>query len=148
MKKLLYGLLVITLLVIFTTSTVLANGGGNPHKIWICHATSSEHNPYVKIHVDVNGLNGHGDHEMDIIPAPEDGCPVWTPTETDVPTEEPTETKTETEVPTREETPVPSPTRIPTLLPCKDTCCDKQVAELERIANALEKLVEILEKEK
>jgi len=44
-------------------------------KISICHATSSESNPYEAITVSVNGLNGHGTHEGDLIPAPEEGCP-------------------------------------------------------------------------
>lgn len=44
-------------------------------KITICHATSSNTNPYNKITVSVDGLNGHADHEGDIIPAPEGGCP-------------------------------------------------------------------------
>jgi hypothetical protein len=43
--------------------------------ITICHATSSESNPYEEITVNVNGLNGHGDHEGDIIPMPAEGCP-------------------------------------------------------------------------
>ena len=41
----------------------------------ICHATSSETNPYEQITVDAHGLNGHDDHENDIIPAPAEGCP-------------------------------------------------------------------------
>lgn len=44
-------------------------------KITICHATGSATNPYVKITVSVNGLNGHDKHPKDIIPAPADGCP-------------------------------------------------------------------------
>ena len=44
-------------------------------EITICHATSSETNPYNEITVSVNGLNGHGKHEGDIIPMPEEGCP-------------------------------------------------------------------------
>lgn len=49
---------------------------GEPHqKITICHATGSETNPYVQITVNVNGLNGHGGHAGDIIPAPAGGCP-------------------------------------------------------------------------
>ena len=43
--------------------------------ITICHATSSEKNPYNEITVSVNGLNGHDKHEGDIIPAPAGGCP-------------------------------------------------------------------------
>ena len=45
-------------------------------KIAICHATGSEKNPYVETTVSVNGLNGHGMHEGDIIPVPGGGCPV------------------------------------------------------------------------
>ena len=44
-------------------------------KITICHATSSETNPYNEISISVNGLSGHGNHEGDIIPVPEGGCP-------------------------------------------------------------------------
>jgi hypothetical protein len=43
--------------------------------ITICHATSSATNPYEEITVSVNGLNGHGDHEGDVIPMPAEGCP-------------------------------------------------------------------------
>jgi len=45
-----------------------------PRRITICHATSSATNPYVEITVDANSLNGHGDHDGDIIPAPAEGC--------------------------------------------------------------------------
>ncbi len=53
-----------------------ASGDG---KITICHATSSETNPYNEITVSVNGLNGHDKHEGDIIPMPEEGCPITKP---------------------------------------------------------------------
>jgi hypothetical protein len=53
------------------TNPVVINNG----KIAICHATSSETNPYNEITVSVNGLNGHGKHAGDIIPKPEGGCP-------------------------------------------------------------------------
>ena len=53
------------------TSPVVVTDG----KITICHATSSETNPYNEITVSVNGLNGHGNHEGDLIPVPEGGCP-------------------------------------------------------------------------
>jgi hypothetical protein len=43
-------------------------------KITICHATGSMTNPFVVITISVNGLNGHGKHEGDIIPAPAGGC--------------------------------------------------------------------------
>jgi hypothetical protein len=52
--------------------------------ITICHATSSETNPYEEITVSVNGLNGHGDHEGDVVPMPAEGCPVAAPIVTDV----------------------------------------------------------------
>ena len=49
-------------------------------KVTICHATSSEKNPYVLItvnrsSVDGEGKNDHTSHEDDIIPAPAEGCP-------------------------------------------------------------------------
>jgi hypothetical protein len=43
--------------------------------VTICHATSSAKSPFVLIKVSINGLNGHGDHQGDIIPAPDGGCP-------------------------------------------------------------------------
>jgi len=55
-----------------TTPTVT---GDNAGKITICHATGSTKNPYVLITVSVNGLNGHNNHPLDIIPAPDGGCP-------------------------------------------------------------------------
>ncbi len=44
-------------------------------KITICHATGSTTNPYNEIEISAKGLNGHADHENDLIPAPEAGCP-------------------------------------------------------------------------
>jgi len=52
-------------------ATLLASNVG---KIKICHATGSEKHPYNLITVSVNGLNGHDQHEGDIIPAPVGGC--------------------------------------------------------------------------
>ena len=72
-------------------------------KIAICHATASAQNPYVLIEVAVEGLNGHGDHEGDIIPAPADGCPE--PVEEE-PTPEPTPHPDREEPPPE---PVPTP---------------------------------------
>ena len=58
------------------TTTPVANTSGNQDgKITICHATGSSKNPFVMITVSVNGLNGHGKHTRDIIPAPAGGCP-------------------------------------------------------------------------
>lgn len=45
------------------------------NQITICHATGINKNPYNEITVSVYGLNGHGKHEADIIPAPAGGCP-------------------------------------------------------------------------
>ena len=49
--------------------------GDSAGTITICHATGSAKNPYVLITVSLNGLNGHGKHARDIIPAPAGGCP-------------------------------------------------------------------------
>jgi hypothetical protein len=48
-------------------------------KITICHATSSAKKPYNEITVSINGVNGHGNHAEDIIPAPSSGCPTTKP---------------------------------------------------------------------
>lgn len=47
-------------------------------KIMICHATGDNTRPYDEIAVSVNGLDDHGDHAGDLIPAPEGGCPTTT----------------------------------------------------------------------
>ena len=57
------------------TPETSAPGAAGGDKITICHATGSMINPYNEITVSVNGLNGHGDHEGDLIPAPDEGCP-------------------------------------------------------------------------
>jgi hypothetical protein len=44
------------------------NENNDGDQVTICHHTESENNPYVVLTVDVNGLNGHGDHDGDIIP--------------------------------------------------------------------------------
>lgn len=49
--------------------------GSDGKKITICHATGSKKNRYVEITISINGLNGHGKHPNDIIPAPAGGCP-------------------------------------------------------------------------
>jgi uncharacterized surface protein with fasciclin (FAS1) repeats len=52
----------------------VSNDNSAGEKITICHATGSEQNPYVKITISVDGLNGHENHPGDIIPAPANGC--------------------------------------------------------------------------
>lgn len=48
---------------------------GNADKITICHKTGSAKNPYVEITVSADATaDGHGSHEGDLIPAPENGC--------------------------------------------------------------------------
>lgn len=45
-------------------------------KVTICHATSSETNPYVEITISKNGWdNGHSKHGDDLYPVPQGGCP-------------------------------------------------------------------------
>ncbi|MEX1021621.1 MAG: hypothetical protein WD058_00605, partial [Dehalococcoidia bacterium] len=48
-------------------------------RVTICHRTSSATNPYVRITISVNGLNGHGGHAGDIIlNSPDEECPTLT----------------------------------------------------------------------
>lgn len=52
---------------------VSAQRNDGDHKIYICHKTSSETNPYVVLHIDESaadgeGANDHTHHEGDIIP--------------------------------------------------------------------------------
>lgn len=54
--------------------------GTNTGKLTICHATGSATNPYNELTIDFNGLQGHGKHAGDLIPAPEGGCPLVTVT--------------------------------------------------------------------
>lgn len=107
-----------------------SQNGNNPvvlapdDKITICHATGSATNPFVEITVSVNGLNGHGDHEGDIIPAPAEGCPgpvtqTPTPTKTVTVTVTPTGTLTVTSTPTN--TPPPGATATNTPVPAGPT---------------------------
>jgi hypothetical protein len=58
-----------------TTTPASPTPGNTDQKITICHATGSSKNPYVMITISINGLNGHGNHPRDIIPAPAGGCP-------------------------------------------------------------------------
>ena len=52
------------------------NGKDKDGKITICHRTGSTKNPYVEITVSDDATkDGHANHEGDIIPAPEGGCP-------------------------------------------------------------------------
>jgi len=105
--------------------------------ITICHATGNEKNPYNEIRIGSQGvLNGHLNHEDDLIPAPEEGCPdavvdvvesvptdtavppTWTPS----PTFTPTATFTPTFTPTATNTPTftPTATFTPTISPNTD----------------------------
>lgn len=43
--------------------------------IAICHATGNTTTPYEEFTVNVNGLDGHGIHEGDLISVSEEGCP-------------------------------------------------------------------------
>ena len=52
------------------------DNGSSADKITICHKTGSAKNPYVAITVSADAItDGHGTHEGDLIPAPENGCP-------------------------------------------------------------------------
>jgi cell division septation protein DedD len=149
--KIIIGWSVVVILVFISASIILnmvnssANAGGG--KIRICHATASDKNPYVSIEVDSSSienpndkkyLNGHGDHEKDIIPPFTFGetqflgrnwddtgqmiwkndCSIILPTPSPTPTPTPTE-PTPTPTPT-EPTPTPTPTE-PTPTPTEPT---------------------------
>jgi hypothetical protein len=51
------------------------NNGNGHTPITICHWVPAHGGSFVVITIDEEGLHGHGDHENDIIPAPEEGCP-------------------------------------------------------------------------
>ncbi len=70
------GMLLGTLTLLVLPLIAVANDAG---KITICHATGSKTNPYVEIRISVKGLNGHRNHEGDVIPAPVEGCAVLPP---------------------------------------------------------------------
>lgn len=95
-------------------------------KVTICHATSSETNPWVRTVVSENAISGHFEnngttkagHEGDVLLQGEVDCPVVTPD----PTPDPTPTPTPEPTPTPTPTPTPQPTNdgfgaAPTELP-------------------------------
>lgn len=54
--------------VIFPAQATQPDAEGD-HKVWVCHATGSQKNPYVIIHIDQAGWdNGHMFHEGDFGP--------------------------------------------------------------------------------
>lgn len=69
-------LLIAGILLMITGTPAQAVSG--KEKVSICHATSSQSNPWVLIEVDAEGLNGHGDHANDLIGVT--SCPVPTTT--------------------------------------------------------------------
>ena len=150
-KTLMFGIvfwvaiMIVSLTAIFLTDDAKAESD----KVVICHATASETNPYTQNSVDASSinneknkyLNGHGDHEGDIIPPfsyeetsfegknwDDRGKEIWsnecnivepspTPTPTVTPTETPTASPTPTGSPTATPTESPSPTITPTVVP-------------------------------
>lgn len=146
-KNLIFGLtfwvalIIISLVAIFLTE----NARAESDKVSICHATASETNPYTQNSVDASSinneknryLNGHGDHENDIIPPFSyettsfegrnwddrgkeiwsNGCSIVEPSPTPTPTETPTASPTPTNSPTATPTQSPSPTTTPTVVP-------------------------------
>ena len=82
------------ILAVLVAMLLISGASGDNDKITICHATGSVKNPYVEITVDRSGLNGHGDHPKDIIPAPAGGCPTPEPIPTVLTTAHPPATPT------------------------------------------------------
>jgi hypothetical protein len=142
-KNVLLGLIFWLVVVVIAVTAILmtTDAKAESDKVKICHATSSEKNPYTQNEVDASSinneknkyLNGHGDHEKDIIPPFtyesssfegrnwddggkkiwENGCNIVEPSPT--PTSTPTETPTPTPTPTLTETFTPTPTPTITL---------------------------------
>jgi LPXTG-motif cell wall-anchored protein len=127
--------------VAFVANPVSASGGDD-HKVTICHATSSQSNPYVLIRVDKSSINGVGrgdhylEHGRDVIPplAGVHGGLNWNSAGTAIynnkckpvtpsPTPTPTVTQTPTPEPTGTTTPTPTvePTVTPTVTPTETT---------------------------
>ena len=139
------AIMIVSLTAIFLTDDAKAES----EKVTICHATASEKNPYTQNSVDASSinneknkyLNGHGDHERDIIPPFlyetssfegrnwddrgkeiwSKGCNVVEPSPTPSPTVTPTPTSTPTSTPTATPTPTSSPTVTPTESPSPTT---------------------------
>jgi hypothetical protein len=126
-------LLTFLFLFLWFTQNGLAHGGHGFTPVTLCHATHSATNPYETITVDNQGqLDGHSHHSGDIIPAPESGCPLPTPSPT-LPTPSnteceggdaysllqlcPTDTPTPTATPAATLTPTDQPSATPTTTP-------------------------------
>ena len=154
-KNVLLGLIFWLVVVIIAVTAILmtTDAKAESDKVKICHATSSEKNPYTQNEVDASSinneknkyLNGHGDHERDIIPPftyesssfegrnwDDAGKKIWenacnivepsptptpTPTPTSTPTPTPTSTPTPTVTPTPTITPTPTASPTPTITP-------------------------------
>ena len=70
------SVMVLIALTIFACGSSGINSQVNDGKITICHATGNATAPYTETTLDFNELNGHSDHQDDLIPAPVSGCPV------------------------------------------------------------------------
>jgi hypothetical protein len=146
-KNVLLGLIFWLVVVIIAVTAILmtTDAKAESDKVKICHATSSEKNPYTQNEVDASSinneknkyLNGHGDHERDIIPPFtyesssfegrnwddagkkiwENACNIVEPSPTPTPTPTPTSTPTPTVTPTPTITPTPTASPTPTITP-------------------------------
>lgn len=121
-RKVVIIIILLILLLLLATNTLAVA----PEKVTICHATSSETNPYTRIVVSENAIGGHFDnpgtpkagHEDDLLLQGEVDCPA--PEVTPTPTEgvSPTLTPTpETREVTPSQTPTPTETIEPTVTP-------------------------------
>ena len=104
-----------TMLVIVSSVLLMTTPAyAHSNKIGICHSTHSESNSYVYIEVDASSLNGHGDHEDDLIgvtKCPDGGSGTTTTTSTVPPS---TSVPTTSTVPVTTSTVVTVPTTIET----------------------------------
>lgn len=67
--------LLIAVVAIAGAALTTASARTDARKTTICHRTTSNSKPYVKVRVSASALKAHLRHAADIIPAPSGGCP-------------------------------------------------------------------------
>lgn len=161
MKKYL-AVLALTVLALAGAAVMPAISMATDHKVTICHKTSSETNPWVRIVISANAAHKHVEHHDDVFlegdvacPGPSVDVPVETVTETTVTTVIVPTTVTET-LPARTVTetvrdtvlvPGPTTTVVATVVGPTETVDREVVREVEKIREvyvpvAVERVVE------
>ena len=107
MNKTAKAVITATVIAVLILAVIGVASAKKDHKVTICHATSSETNPWVRTVVDEHATSGHfnnngttkAGHEGDVLLAGDVACPVVEPTPTPTPTPEVTPTPTPTPTP-------------------------------------------------